>query len=208
MLGSGTQVAAFLFCYRTAVRMGAAGSTHSVRPRACAGHSAYHAAWAATRLPGMPAGGPALSPGGRGGRAGDSRAVLARADPADSERLVAVPLTQDHDPSLANERRRIVAAGGRVERCAAHGVPRLPGRAAGPALAPTFIDKGMSCICPFLLCTSRCLPERAALVTTCICWYFGSGPLRAARAACATSAGCRWGRSACGCRSEASPAWP
>ena len=54
--------------------------------------------------------------------AGDSRAVLARTDtdrsPKGSPRLVAVPLTRDHEPSLEAERRRIVAAGGRVERCA------------------------------------------------------------------------------------------
>jgi len=127
--------------------MGAAGVMHSVRPRACADHSAYHAARAATRLPGMKAGGLALSPMGRGGRAGDSRAVLARADPADSERLVAVPLTQDHDPSLANERRRIVAAGGRVERCVAHQVSHA-WMGSWPALAPTSIDRDMSCNFP------------------------------------------------------------
>ena len=54
--------------------------------------------------------------------AGDSRAVLARTDPGNSPkgvpRLVAVPLTRDHEPCLQAERRRIVAAGGRVERCA------------------------------------------------------------------------------------------
>lgn len=53
--------------------------------------------------------------------AGDSRAVLARTDPDRSPkgfpRLVAVPLTRDHEPSLEAERRRIVAAGGRIERC-------------------------------------------------------------------------------------------
>ncbi len=92
----------------------------------------------------MPAGGLALSPMGRGGRAGDSRAVLARADPADSERLVAVPLTQDHDPSLANERRRIVAAGGRVERCAAHQVSHA-WMGSWPALA---LPRLLTGICP------------------------------------------------------------
>ena len=53
--------------------------------------------------------------------AGDSRAVLARTDPDITlkgfPRLVAQPLTRDHEPSLDAERRRIVAAGGRVERC-------------------------------------------------------------------------------------------
>ena len=53
--------------------------------------------------------------------AGDSRAVLARTDPdiilKGFPRLVAQPLTRDHEPSLEAERRRIVAAGGRVERC-------------------------------------------------------------------------------------------
>ncbi|KAK9827257.1 hypothetical protein WJX81_004206 [Elliptochloris bilobata] len=52
--------------------------------------------------------------------AGDSRAVLARmhpdALPKRSGRPVAVPLTRDHEPCLAAEQRRIIMAGGRVER--------------------------------------------------------------------------------------------
>ena len=55
-------------------------------------------------------------------RAGDSRAVLARVDPGGSERMVAVPLTRDHEPCIAAEHRRIIAAGGRVERCASPGL--------------------------------------------------------------------------------------
>lgn len=55
-------------------------------------------------------------------RAGDSRAVLARVDPGGSERTVAVPLTRDHEPCIAAEHRRIIAAGGRVERCASPGL--------------------------------------------------------------------------------------
>lgn len=54
-------------------------------------------------------------------RAGDSRAVLARVDPGGSERTVAVPLTRDHEPCIAAEHRRIITAGGRVERCASPG---------------------------------------------------------------------------------------
>lgn len=46
---------------------------------------------------------------------GDSKAVLARQDPRG---VRAIPLTRDHKPNHPDERTRITAAGGRVERCA------------------------------------------------------------------------------------------
>lgn len=52
------------------------------------------------------------------GWVGDSRAVMGRA--RGGGRHLAVPLTQDHKPAEPLESARILAAGGRVERCFTH----------------------------------------------------------------------------------------
>ena len=54
------------------------------------------------------------------GWAGDSRAILGISvvNEDDSDKLICVPLTEDHRPERASERKRILAAGGRVGRVA------------------------------------------------------------------------------------------
>ena len=50
------------------------------------------------------------------GWTGDSRAVLGRREPS-SGKCRAVSLTRDHKPINPAEKSRIMAAGGRIERC-------------------------------------------------------------------------------------------